>query len=254
MAKFDSGKILYDKNDHKVIWLGWDESEGSEAVQTNQYLIIHKGKGILLDPGGVHLFSRVVAVISNYINIDNIETIFFSHQDPDVSSGIALWLGVTRAQIYISKLWIRFIPHFGIIDQRRLKPVEDKGGEIPISGDKTIKLIPAHFLHSPGNFAVWDEESGILFSGDVGAAVFSKGDEYLYVEDFQLHLKIMEGFHQRYMVSNAACRNFVKQLKDKDIKIIAPQHGALFKDDMAREFLKWFGNLECGVDIIETFS
>lgn len=254
MDKFDTGKVLYDKDDHKVIWLGWDEDENGEAVQTNQYLVIHKGKGTLVDPGGVHLFSRVVAVISNYINIENIENIFFSHQDPDVSSGIALWLGVTRAKIYISKLWIRFMPHFGIIDQKRMIAVPDKGGELPIGDGMKLDLIPAHFLHSPGNFAAWDETAGILFTSDIGAAVFEPKNKYLFVENFQEHLKIMEGFHKRYMSSNQACRNFVQKLTDKTIHIVAPQHGALFRDDLVDRFLTWLENLRCGVDVIESFE
>ncbi len=253
MADFDTGKIVFERDDHKVVWLGWDEDEGGGAVQTNQFLVIHNGKGILIDPGGVHLFSRVVAVISNYIHLDNIETIFFSHQDPDVSSGIALWLGITKADIYISQLWIRFMPHFGIIDQQRMKPIPDRGGVIPYGADKEIEAVPAHFLHSPGNFAAYDDQSGFLFSSDIGAAVFDN-DKYLYVEDFKKHLQIMEGFHTRYMASNAACRKFVKALEEKNIETIAPQHGALFPKKHVAEFLGWLKSLQCGVDIIDTIE
>ncbi|HBT03333.1 MAG TPA: MBL fold metallo-hydrolase, partial [Thermodesulfobacterium commune] len=118
------GLILYEDSDHKFIWLGWEEEEEEGLVQTNQYLIINKGKGILLDPGGVYVFPRVLAAVANYIDIDNIEYIFFSHQDPDVSSGLITWLENTNAKIYISKLWIRFIPHFGYNSLRRTIPLE----------------------------------------------------------------------------------------------------------------------------------
>lgn len=250
MADFDTGRVLFESEEHKVVWLGWDEDEGGGAVQTNQYLVINNGKGVLIDPGGVHLFSRVVAVISNYINIDNIESIFFSHQDPDVSSGIALWLGITNADIYISELWIRFMPHFGIIDENRMKAIPDRGGNIPIGSGKQLEAIPAHFLHSPGNFVVYDPLSHYLFSSDIGAAVFEK-EKYLFVEDFQAHLAIMEGFHKRYMVANAACTQLVRALKDRTIEVIAPQHGALFGKEHVEQFLEWFESLRCGVDIID---
>ncbi len=250
MNNYEAGRVLFENEDHKVVWLGWDEEEGGGAVQTNQYLVIRNGKGLLIDPGGVHLFSRVVAVISNYIHLENIETIFFSHQDPDVSSGIALWLGITKADIYISQLWIRFMPHFGIIDEKRMKAIPDKGVRIPFGPGNEVEAIPAHFLHSPGNFAVYDENSGYLFTGDIGAAVFDS-ERYLFVEDFNAHLKIMEGFHTRYMTSNNACKQFIKALKGKSIKAIAPQHGALFAKEHVDEFLKWFESLRCGVDILE---
>ncbi|HTX72332.1 MAG TPA: MBL fold metallo-hydrolase, partial [Rectinemataceae bacterium] len=114
-----NGRILYEDGDHKFIWLGADVDYRKGVVQTMQYLIVDQNKGWLLDPGGVHLFSRVVATASRYISIDRIEGIFFSHQDPDVSSGIALWLGVTPAKIHIASLWHRFLPHFGIVDASR---------------------------------------------------------------------------------------------------------------------------------------
>ena len=118
--KYIDGKVLHEEVGYQFIWLGADEKEEQGVVQTNQYLIISEGRGTLVDPGGIHLFSRVVALISRYIEIDKIDNIFFSHQDPDVSSGIALWLGLTNAKVYISELWIRFIPHFGIVDHSRI--------------------------------------------------------------------------------------------------------------------------------------
>lgn len=52
------GKILYEDENHKFIWLGGETKYRKGAVQTMQYLIIDNGRGILLDPGGVHLFLR----------------------------------------------------------------------------------------------------------------------------------------------------------------------------------------------------
>ncbi len=254
-SELQVGNVLYDENEHKVVWLGWGEDDDKGAVQTNQYLIVHRGKGVLLDPGGVHLFSRVVAVISNYINLDNIESIFFSHQDPDVSSGIALWLGVTKADIHISNLWLRFVPHFGIIDQNRLKGIEDGGGKIELQGGGVLDLLPAHFLHAPGNFVLWDPQSKILFSGDIGAAVFSRENRKLFVDDFDSHVTLMEGFHRRYMSSGKLCRRFAQKVRktagEETIRMIAPQHGGIFQGDTAQRFLSWLEKLECGIDIID---
>ena len=53
------GIVLYEDNDHKFIWLGSEGKYRKGAVQTMQYLIIDRGRGALLDPGGVHLFSHV---------------------------------------------------------------------------------------------------------------------------------------------------------------------------------------------------
>nr|WP_319478753.1 MBL fold metallo-hydrolase [Marispirochaeta aestuarii] len=245
------GYVLYEENDHKVIWLGWDADVSSGAIQTNQYLIVNSGKGILLDPGGVHLFSRVVSVVSRFISLDDVESIFFSHQDPDVSSGIALWLGVTKAQVYIHDIWRRFVPHFGLVDQSRITPLEDEGGSINL-GSVSLKLIPAHFLHSAGNFSLYDPRSKILFSGDIGTAVFPEGKEYPEVEDFENHTRLMEPFHARAMGSNQAAARWISMCRKLDVSILAPQHGAMMRGELVRKFYDWFGNLNCGIDYLKS--
>lgn len=245
-----NGKVLFQDDNHSCIWLGADAEKRTGVVQTNQFLIIRNGKGVLIDPGGIHLFSRVISVASRYINLDNIESIIFSHQDPDVSSGIALWLGVTKATVYISSLWIRFLPHFGIIDETRIVGIETINGTLPLSKGAEIVFIPTHFLHSTGHYSVFDPTSKILFSSDIGAAVF-EGEQYLFVEDFEEHLSIMEPFHKRYMTANKVCRKWVSTVSRYDVEMIAPQHGALFKKELVDRFLSWFEQLECGIDLID---
>ena len=247
------GKVLYEDADHKFIWLGTESRYRKGVIQTMQYLIIDHGRGTLLDPGGVHLFSRVVASTSRYISVDKIDTIFFSHQDPDVSSGIALWLGVTSARVYVSALWTRFLPHFGIVDTARVIPIEDRGGSLSLPSGAALRFIPAHFMHSPGNFCLFDERSKILFTGDIGAAVFGEGDETLFVDDFERHLPLIEGFHTRYIASNAVARKWCSIVTRLSPEMIAPQHGAVYRGEAVGKFLSWLSSLRCGVDLADQF-
>lgn len=246
------GTVLYQDPDHKFIWLGAQTQYRKGAVQTMQYLIIDKGRGILLDPGGVHLFSQVVTAVSKFISVDKIDAIFFSHQDPDVSSGIALWLGVTQAKIYISSLWIRFMPHFGIVDVARMTGIPDKGMDIALPSGSKMRCIPSHFMHSPGQFSLFDERSRILFSGDIGAAVFEKEeDETLFIDDFQKHIPLIEAFHIRYMASNKIVKRWVDSIRILNPLIIAPQHGAVYTEDKVGLFLNWLYQLQCGIDYLD---
>ncbi|MGP1594818.1 MAG: MBL fold metallo-hydrolase [Treponema sp.] len=246
------GKILYEDEDHKFIWLGSQTKHGEGAVQTMQYLIVDRGRGILIDPGGVHLFSHVVTAVSHFISVDKIDTIFFSHQDPDVSSGIALWMGVTPAKIYISALWVRFMPHFGIVDVSRIVPIPDKGMFLPLLSGARLHCVPSHFMHSPGQFGLFDERSHILFTGDIGAAVFEDGEEIVFVEDFKKHIPLIETFHKRYMASNKIVKKWVETIRRLRPLMIVPQHGAIYKDEQIDNFLTWLSNLQCGSDYIET--
>jgi flavorubredoxin len=247
---FDN-EILFDNGQHKFLFLGWEEKE-EEIVQTNQYLILDGNEGILLDPGGAHVFPRVMSNVAEVVDLSGIKHIFYTHQDPDVTSGILLWLSICEnAKIYISSLWVRFLPHFGIYDQKRIVPIPDKGTKIKLLSGNELEILPAHFLHSTGNFVLYDPVAKILFSGDIGAAVFEKGKRYRYVDDFERHLPLMEAFHKRYMSSNTACKKWVDMVSKRKIDMIAPQHGAVFRGESVKKFLEWFRNLRCGVDLVD---
>ena len=73
-----------------------------------------------------------------------------------------------------------------------------------------------------------------------------------HVTDFEAHLPLMEGFHKRYMASNAACRSWVHRVSALDVETIAPQHGAVIQGrENVGKFLSWFEGLRCGTDILD---
>jgi flavorubredoxin len=189
--------------------------------------------------------------VERYISLDQLKYIFFSHQDPDVAGSIASWaIGVPNAKILVSQLWVRFITHYGLSDMSKIIPLEDKGTKIKFGKD-FFQFVPAHFLHSPGNFSLYDSKSKILFSGDIGAAIVPVEQLYKNVTNFSDHLPYLEGFHKRYMSSNMFTKRWVQSLKKLDVNIIAPQHGAIFRDLHVKEFLEWFNSLKCGSDLID---
>ncbi len=219
------------------------------AVQANQHLIVHNGEAILLDPGGHKVYSKVLSETFAQLGKARLTNLFFSHQDPDIVAAANGWLMTTDATGWAPSLWIRFIPHFGLdnLVADRLKPFPDSGMVLDMAGCK-LMFIPAHFLHSPGNCQVYDPVSKILYSGDLGASL---GIDYQEVKDFDAHLKFMTGFHTRYMTSNSAMRAWVQMVRQLDIAMIAPQHGALFRGKpMVERFMAWCENLKCGVDLL----
>ena len=239
---------LYANGPHRNLLLP-DFSAGSVAVQANQHLIVHGAEGMILDPGGHKVYSRVLAATSQQLQGAKLKYIFLSHQDPDIVAASNGWLMTTDADAYISALWTRFVPHFGIdhLVVERLKPISDNGMVLTLGGAKLI-ILPAHFLHSPGNFQVYDPTSKVLYSGDLGASV---GTEAIEVADFDAHLQFMEGFHRRYMANNAAMKRWAAAARKLDIEIIAPQHGAMFRGKaMVKRFIDWADALPCGTDLM----
>jgi flavorubredoxin len=108
-----------------------------------------------------------------------------------------------------------------------------------------LRLIPAHYLHSSGNFHVYDPRAKILFSGDVGAALEPVGAP-LEIDDFQAHIPRMQKFHERWMPSNTAKLDWIRRVRQLDIKLMVPQHGRLLRGAMVGRFLDWFEQLEVG--------
>lgn len=242
-----SGLSLYDHGGHRALMLQ-DFSHGL-SVQANQFLIVDDGWGMLLDPGGPKVYPDVFAQTMQHVKPDTLKYIFLSHQDPDIGTSINAWLMDTEAEAYISRLWVRFLPHFGIdrLMEERLRPIPDNGMVLELGRSKLV-LVPAHFLHSPGNFQVYDPVAKILFTGDLGA---SAGIDYTVVEDFDDHVRYMLGFHQRYMASRAAMSAWARTVRALDIECIAPQHGAIFKGEaLVRRFIDWAAELECGTDLL----
>ncbi len=241
-------EILFDNGTHKNLLL--EDFGHGEMVQANVHLIVDNGKGMILDPGGHKVFKHLLQEIGTIIGVDNLQWIFFSHQDPDIVAAANGWLMTTKAYALASKLWLRFIPHFGVdrLVVDRIIGIDDEGTIVKL-GNTDLYILPAHWLHSPGNFQVYDPVSKILYSGDLGASL---GQDYVFVENFEEHIKYMEGFHKRYINSGRALRNWAKMVRQLDIEIIAPQHGAIFKGkDMVNKFINWVETLQTGIDIMD---
>lgn len=238
-------KTLFDDGTHEWIVFGRDPAKPESVIDTNEYLIINSKKGLLLDPGGSEIFPTVLSEVSKVIDVKNIESYLCSHQDPDIMSSLPLWMALSpKASIYVSWLWEKFIAHFGNDYVDRFVEIPDEGMTIRL-GTRDLQLVPAHYCHSSGNFNLYDPSAKILFSGDLGAALLPPGTP-LFVEDFESHVKYMEGFHRRWMPSNEAKNRWVRRVRKLDVQYLCPQHGSIFQGEMVGQFLNWLENLEVG--------
>lgn len=238
---------LYNNDNHMCV--KFDDLTKEGEMQANQFMIVHNKRGLLLDPGGNKLFSKLSAAMAKYAPPQRVDYIVLSHQDPDVGAGLNGWLLITKAKIVISALWTRFIPHFctSTLAEDRVIAVPDEGMDIELSG-VTLKLIPAHFLHSPGNFQLYDPISKILFTGDLGASVSPSKENIASMEEFKEHIDSMSGFHARYIPHSEACKKWAKEARKLDIEMIVPQHGARISGaECVNAFIEWVENLTCAL-------
>ncbi len=240
-------KKIYDGVNHQWFMFGRDPEKPKAIIDTNQYMVRTRNSALLMDPGGIELFSAMLANVVKQVPVQKISHMFASHQDPDIISSLGLWdKALENATLHAPWLWEGFIRHFGM-ENIDFNAIPDEGSSLTLDG-LTLQFIPAHYLHASGNFHVYDPSAKVLMSGDVGAALEPEGAP-LFVEDFEQHVQNMHMFHQRWMPSNQAKNDWVKRVRALDIDMMCPQHGRMFTGDNVLRFLDWFEALDVGVAI-----
>ena len=241
---------LFKEKGHIWYVFGQDPGKPDQVIDTNQLVVVGDGTAMLIDPGGTEIFPSMLAALTEKVSTDNVRHLFMSHQDPDIGSSLPLWRQVCpeNMTIYLSWLWESFVSHFDA--EAPFTAIPDEGMEVSVSHGVTVELIPAHYLHSSGNFNVYDRTAKILFSGDIGAAMVPReARDGFFVKDFDAHVQYMEGFHKRWMPSARARDAWIERVSGLEIDILAPQHGLLFKGENVQRFLDWFAALEVGTGI-----
>ncbi len=227
--------------------------EDGEAVQANQCLIVHRGRGMLLDPGGNLTYSDLLMAMGRHCLPKDLDYLFASHADPDIVASLPRWMLNSQAKVLIPSMWARFVPHFstGKVAPERIIGIGDRGGRVHLNGAELI-ILPAHYLHAEGNLQVYDPTSKLLFSGDLGTSVLPAGRRVEPVTDFERHIPYMQKFHTRYMVCNRALRLWADMVSGLDIAGIVPQHGApMLTRALVRDFIAWVRDLRCGTDLLD---
>jgi flavorubredoxin len=216
-------------------------------VQANQFLVVDDDTGAVIDPGGNLAFNALYLAMVEHFPPQRLTSILASHADPDIIASLDRWMTATPARVYISELWKRFAPHFCKPGKTegRIQGIPDAGLRLTV-GRHQLWALPAHFLHSEGNFQFWDPVSRILFSGDLGVSL--GGDPRHPIDSLARHLRYMEPFHRRYMVSNKILRLWARMVRELPIAMIVPQHGAPLHGAAVGEFITWVETLECGID------
>jgi len=249
------GTELFNNGNHRCIAYHNHGTESAEGVASNQFLIVDNGVSALLDPGGEISYQSLHATIGDEIDVKNLDLLLLSHQDPDVASSLSSWMMNTRCKAFAPKVWARFLPHLcrtcrASMFTDRFVSIPDEGMAITL-GSCDIVALPAHFLHSDGNFQFYDPVSRILFSGDLGSSISIHAGAGDAVEDFDEHKHHMQGFHRRHMASGKIGKLWANMVRKLNIECIVPQHGAWFEGpEMVKRFIDWVENEECGIDLL----
>ena len=242
------------RNEHHACLMFTDlMEEDGQAVQANQFLVVDHGAGAIIDPGGNLAYNELYLAVGRWFPPSNLSYVIASHADPDIIASLDRWMTSTKARLVISRIWERFAPHFTKAGktENRVIGVPDAGGKLPL-GRSELWLLPAHFMHSEGNFHFYDPVSRILFTGDLGVSMMTGEQARTPIKELKPHIAKMEGFHRRYMVSNKILRLWVRMARQLDVRMLVPQHGAPITGRQAiADFYDWIESLSCGIDLFD---
>ncbi|ATX81311.1 PAS domain S-box-containing protein/diguanylate cyclase (GGDEF) domain-containing protein [Mariprofundus ferrinatatus] len=239
----DHPVLVFESGAHAVYWLGIVEDT---AFRCNAYLIRNGDAAILVDPGGINAFDQVCTRVSHILPPGKITGMILCHQDPDVAGSMVRWLAINPAmQVYSTPRTHVLLPHYGKSDY--LAYDVEKNPRFRLPDGRELLFIPAPFLHFPGAFVTYDTASGLLFSGDIWAALDT--DWHLVAESFDAHVPKLNLFHKDYMASNRATRGFVANISHLEINGILPQHGSLICSHHVDAALEYLETLQCGIDL-----
>jgi flavorubredoxin len=212
---------------------------------------VDHGEAAIIDPGGNMTYNELNLTMRKYVAPQHLDYILASHADPDIIASLDRWMTSTQAKLLISKLWARFAPHFCKIGKTedRIVGIADEGGRLTL-GRSELWMLPAHFLHSEGNFQFYDPVSKILFSGDLGVSLLSGAQAAQPISSLDTLPPGMDAFHRRYMVSNKILKLWVQMVRGLDIAMIVPQHGAPLVGPAIGQLLDWLEQLPCGIDLM----
>ncbi|HTV66014.1 MAG TPA: MBL fold metallo-hydrolase [Bryocella sp.] len=241
---------VFEAGNHRW-WVLYDHDE-RRVIDSNVYVLESNGQSAVLDPGGFEIFPEVLAAVAEVVLPSSIRSAFVSHQDPDIASSLPLWNACNgNIEWHIPSLWEGFIRHYGALDAKFLC-IPDEGGSMVVGGRK-LEFIPAHYLHASANFHVYDREAKVFFSGDVGAALLPAGHSTWAgrqgpesAKAFDEHIQHAQYFHQRWMPSNRAKKDWIDRVRQLDIDFLCPQHGAIYAGENVQRFLNWFDGLTVG--------
>ncbi len=226
----------------RVWWVG--SYVPGDPFQCHVYLLEHGDQSVLFDPGGRLTFPEVRRKVEEVVPFDAIRWFVCHHQDPDITASLPIIDElVTRDDAAIVTHWraAALVKHYDLRLPFHL--VDENDWELDLGGRRlTFHFTP--YLHFPGAFTTFDEQTGTLFSSDLFGG-FTE-DWQFYATD-ESYFEAMRPFHEHYMPSREILAHGMDTLARLPITLIAPQHGELIPEQLVTTMIDRLRGLECGL-------
>jgi flavorubredoxin len=233
-----------------IHWLGMRRNI---RLETNTYLALFQEKRrslpLLVDPGGPYVLRAILKRLEATLgDIRQLRMIFLSHHDADAAINIASLLKRNPALVVFCTDDVWRLAYILGISAARFQPVQTlKNGTIRLPWGQELKFLPIPFCPSRGACMMYDQQSRVLFSGALfGGITFTPA---LFATP--QHWEGIRMWHQMYISTKEALQRAIDLVRELDPppRFIAPQHGAVLKDDIIPLILERLSTLPVGLEL-----
>ena len=250
-----------------VYWIGVNDRttdlfEGiwpieEEGVSYNSYLILDKKK-VLIDLSKALKTDEFFSQIQDLVPIQDLDYIVMNHLEPDHTGVLKTFLQINpKATILGTPKMKELLANFyGVTENFQV--VQD--GESLDIGSRTLQFFHTPFVHWPETMMAYDVAEKILFScdgfGGYGALIGTIFDDecknlpFYEQESLRYYVNIVAKFSKPTL-------NAIGKLGGIEIKVIAPSHGLIWRNNPGRIielYKKWAeyatGPTEPGITLV----
>lgn len=238
-------KIMLSEN---IYWVGKVDDRDvpfhrltlTKGTTYNSYLL-NTEKPTIIDTVDISFGREFVDNLKDIIDLNTIRYIVINHTEPDHSGALrGLASKAKNAVIVCTKPAVHELKEMYKLHDREFLVVED-GDTLDIGG-KTLKFIKTPYLHTEETMVTYCEEDKTLFPCDIFSThvanyeYFNDLSKEDIKDDFIGYYTLIMHPHRKYV------QNMIEKIKDLDIKIIAPSHGYIIRENV-QSFIDIYDNM-----------
>ena len=217
----------------------------NDTFQCHVYLIEHGNQSVLIDPGSALTFAYTLKKIETIIPFSDIRYFICHHQDPDITGALGLIdRMIARDDAVLITHWraAALLKHY---DLKHLPfwNIEEHDWQLELGG-RTLHFTLTPYMHFPGAFTTFDAATGVLFSSDIFGGFTEKWQ--LFAKD-ESHFNDIRAFHEHYMPSRDIVQHGLSELEKWPVRLIAPQHGSIIREQLVSFMFRKLKGLDCGL-------
>lgn len=218
----------------------------TKGTTYNSYLLMTE-KPTVIDTVDMSFGREFVQNLNNKIELNRIKYIVINHTEPDHSGALgSLAAKAKNAVIVCTEPAVNELKEMYRLHNREFLVVSD-GDTLDIGG-KILKFIQTPYLHTEETMITYCEDNKILFPCDIFSThvanyeYFNDLAQVDIKEDFITYYKLIMHPHRRYV------QEMIEKIKDLDIKMIAPSHGFIIRDEV-QSFIDIYDNMSKNTDL-----